>query len=302
MEAIVVHEYGGPEVLKYEKYPDPVTGTGEVLVCVAAASVNPADYKQRSGAMKDVFPINFPGVIGMDVSGTIAAIGPDVREFAVGDKVFAMANHTYAELCAVKAAILGHIPDEIDLVEAAALPVVTTTGNQLIALGTDVKSGQTVLISGAAGSVGRSAVFTARSRGARVLAGVLKRQLPEAARIGADQVVATDDPDAMDQLPELDAVADTVGGKTAEKLIGKVKKGGVFASVLGAPQNAEKYPAVKVVPIYVRPDPKILRLMAEAVKAGKLVIPIGAKMSLKDAAKAHAAAEKGGIGKVLLAV
>lgn len=77
MKAIVVHEYGGPEVLKYEEYPDPLAGTGEVLVRVAAASVNPADYKQRSGAMKDFFPINFPGVIGIDVSGTIAAIGPD---------------------------------------------------------------------------------------------------------------------------------------------------------------------------------------------------------------------------------
>ena len=161
MKAIVVREYGGPEVLKYEEYPDPVAGTGEVLVRVAAASVNPADRKQRSGAMKDVFPINFPGVIGIDVSGTIAAIGSDVQGFAVGDKVFAMANHTYAELCVVKAAILAHIPEGIDLVEAAALPLVTTTGNQLISLGSDVKSGQTVLISGAAGNVGRCAVFTA---------------------------------------------------------------------------------------------------------------------------------------------
>ncbi|MDP9146562.1 MAG: NADP-dependent oxidoreductase [Acidobacteriota bacterium] len=302
MKAIVVHEYGGPEVLKYEEYPDPVAGPGEVLVRVAAASVNPADYKQRSGAMKDFFPINFPGVIGIDVSGTVAAIGPAVQGFAVGDKVFAMANHTYAELCVVKAAILAHVPDGIDLAEAAALPLVTTTGNQLISLGTDVKNGQTVLISGAAGNVGRSAVLTAKSRGARVLAGVRKSQLQEAARIGADQVLATDDPDAMDRLPQLDAVADTVGGKTAEKLIEKVKNGGVFASVLGVPQNAVKFPAVKAVPVYARPDAKTLKLMAEDVKAGKLVIPIGAKMPLKDAAKAHAAAEKGNMGKVLLVV
>jgi NADPH:quinone reductase-like Zn-dependent oxidoreductase len=301
MKAIVVREYGGPEVLKYGEYPDPVAGIGEVLVRVAAASVNPADYKQRAGAMKDFFPIDFPGVIGIDVSGTIAAIGPGVQGFAVGDKVFAMANHTYAELCVVKAAILAHIPDGIDVVEAAALPLVTTTGNQLIS-GTEVKSGQTVLISGAAGSVGRSAVFTAKSRGARVLAGVLKGQLQQAASLGADQAVATDDPDAMGRLAQLDAVADTVGGKTAEKLIEKVKNGGVFASVLGVPQNAAKYPAVKAVPVYARADAKTLTLMADAVKAGKLVIPIGAKIPLKDAAEAHAAAEKGGIGKILLVV
>jgi len=302
MKAIVVREYGGPEVLKYEEYPDPVAVTGEVLVRVAASSVNPADYKQRSGAMKDFFPINFPGVVGIDVSGTVAAIGPGVQGFAVGDKVFAMANHAYAELCVVQAAILAHVPYGMDLVEAAALPLVTTTGNQLIALGTEIKSGQTVLISGAAGSVGRSAAFTAKSRGARVLAGVLKRQLPEAASIGADQVVAIDDPDATDRLPQLDAVADTVGGKTAEQLIGKVKNGGTFASVVGVPENAAKYPAVKAVPVYAEANAKTLKLMADAVKAGKLVIPIGAKMPLKDAAKAHAAAEKGGIGKVLLVV
>ena len=113
-------------------------------------------------------------------------------------------------------------------------------------------------------------------------------------------MIATDDPEAIDGLVQLDAVADTVGGKTAEKLITKVKKGGVFASVLGAPQNAKEYPTVRVVPVYARPDAKILQLMAVAVKDGKLVIPIGPKMALKDAAKAQAAAEKGGIGKVLL--
>jgi NADPH:quinone reductase-like Zn-dependent oxidoreductase len=296
----VVREYGGPAVLKYEEFPDPIAGFGEVLVRVAATSINPIDFKRRSGAMKNVSPINFPGVIGVDVSGTIAAIGPGVRDFAVGDKVFAMANHSYAELCVVKAAILARIPDGIDLVEAAALPLVTTTGNQLITAGADVKSGQTVLISGAAGNVGRCAVFTAKSRGARVLAAVLRRQTQEAAHLGADQAVATDEPEALDQLSQLDAVADTVGGETAEILIGKVKPGGVFASTLGVPQNAKNYPAVKPAPVYARADANILRMMAEAVKTGKLVIPIAAKMPLENAAQAHAAAEKGGIGKVLL--
>ena len=113
-------------------------------------------------------------------------------------------------------------------------------------------------------------------------------------------MIATDDPEAMNGLAQLDAVADTVGGTTAEELITKVKRGGVFASVLGAPQNAKEYPTVRVVPIYVRPDAEILQLMAAAVKGGKLVIPMGPTIPLKDAAKGHAAAEKGGIGKVLL--
>jgi NADPH:quinone reductase-like Zn-dependent oxidoreductase len=300
MKAVVVHEYGGPEVLKFEDYPDPVPGPGEVLVRVAATSVNPIDYKRRAGKTKDFYPIDFPGLMGVDLAGTVVKSGPGVEGFSVGDRVFGMAANTYAELCVVKAASLAKVPKGLDLIKAAALPLVTTTGNQLISQGTGIKAGQTVLVAGAAGGVGRSAVFTAKQRGATVIAGVLKSQLEEAKSIGADQVVATDDANAITNLAPLDAVADTVGGKTAEMLIAKVKAGGVFASVLGAPLNAAQYPSVKVVPVYSQPDPKILEIMAEAVAAGKLVIPISRKLPLSDAVEGQAAAEKGGIGKVLL--
>ncbi len=124
--------------------------------------------------------------------------------------------------------------------------------------------------------------------------------MDEAKTIGADQFVATDDDAAIASLPSLDAVADTVGGKIAEKLIAKVKPGGVFASVAGGPQNAAKYPSVKVVPIFSHFDRSTLQFMAEAVRDGKLIIPIGPRMPLSEAAKAHAMAEKGGIGKILL--
>src|SRR5277367_2437111 len=224
MKAIVVHQYGGPEVLKFEEYPDPVAGPGEVLVRVAAASVNPIDYKRRAGFTKDFYPMTFPGLIGVDISGTVVKLGPGVEGFAVGDQVFAMADNTYAELCVVKADVLPKVPKGLDLIQAAALPLVTTTGNQLL-LATGIKAGQTVLVVGAAGSVGRSAVFTAKERGATVIAGILKRQIQtdeakiKIKTVGADQVVATDDDTAIANLSPLDAVADTVGGRTAEKLI-----------------------------------------------------------------------------------
>src|SRR6202047_3133686 len=144
--------------------------------------------------------------------------------------------------------------------------------------------------------------FTTEAGGPAGIAGVLKRQVQEAASLGADQIVATDDEKSMANLPGLDAVADAVNGETAEKLIAKVKRGGVFASVLGAPQNAKDYPDIKVVPVYSQPDPKILVHMAQAVKGGRLVIPIGMKLSLKEANKGHAAVAKGGAGKVLLVV
>src|ERR1700728_4428778 len=299
MKAIVVHEYGGPEVLKFEDYPDPVPGRGEILVRVAAASVNPIDYKRRAGLTKDFYPMHFPSLIGVDMAGTVVKVGPAVAGFSVGDKVFAMADNTYAELCVVKAAVLAKVPKGLDLIQAAALPLVTTTGNQLMSA-TGIKADQTVMVIGAAGNVGRSAVFTAKQRGATVIAGVLKRQMDEAETVGADQVVATDDDTAIANLPPLDAVADAVGGKTAEKLIAKVKPGGVFATVLEAPQNATKYPSVKVVHVFSKFDRKTLEFMAEAVRDGKLVIPISQKLPLSKAAEAQAAAEKGGIGKILL--
>src|SRR6202161_1343818 len=211
MKAIVVHQYGGPEVLKFEEYPDPVPGPGEVLVRVAATCVNPIDYKRRAGLTKDFYPMTFPGLIGIDRAGTVVKVGSGVEGFSAGDQVFAMADNTYAELCVVKADILARIPKGLDLIEAAALPLVTTTGNQLLSA-TGIKAGQTVMVVGAAGNVGRSGVFTAKERGATVIAGVLKRQMDEAKTVGADQVVATDDDTAIADLPPVDAVGDAGDG------------------------------------------------------------------------------------------
>ena len=267
---------------------------------VAATSVNPIDYKRRAGLTKDFYPIQFPGLIGVDIAGTVVKIGPGVEGFSVGDQVFAMADNTYAELCVVKAAILAQVPKGLDLIQAAALPLVTTTGNQLLSA-TGIKAGQTVLVVGAAGNVGRSAVFTAKERGATVIAGVLKRQMDEAKTVGADQVVATDDDTAIANLPPLDAVADAVGGRTAEEAD---RQGQAGRSVcFGSRGTAER----REVPIckgrcsvFSKFDRKTLEFMAEAVRDGKLVIPISQKLPLSEAAEAQATAEKGGVGKILL--
>ena len=300
MKAIVIHQYGGPDVLKFEDNPDPVAGAGEVVVRVAAASINPIDIIERSGGMKDFRPMTFPNVLGWDLAGTIVSVGPQVQGFSLGDKVLAWGYHTYAELCAVKAELLAKVPNGLDLVEAAALPLVTTTGAELISVASGVKAGQTVLVSGASGGVGRSAVFTAKERGAKVIAGVRKSQLEAAKSLGADQVVAIDDDDALNRVAPVDVVANTVRGATAGRLIGKVKPGGVFASVTGAPDNAKDFPAVRVVAFVSKQDAKTVLHMAQAVSAGKLVIPIERKLPLKDAAAGHAAVEKGVSGKVLL--
>ncbi|RXH58464.1 NADP-dependent oxidoreductase [Granulicella sibirica] len=302
MKAVVLHEYGGPSKLKYEDFPDPVAGPGEILVRVAAASINPVDYKMRSGAAKERFPVEFPGILGRDVSGTVRTLGEGVTGFEPGDKVMAFSPGTYAELVAVKATDLAKVPEGLDLVEAAALPLVTLTGAQLILRGTETHSGQTVLVTGAAGAVGRSAVWTAKKQGATVIAGVRKKQIEEAGTLGADQVLALDDDDAMAKLGFIDAIADTVGGKTAEALLAKVKQGGIFASVVSPPVNGALHPTIKVVSVRAQPDAEMLRGLAEDVVAGHLKIPIDRMVPLEDAGEAQAAVEKGGLGKVLLLV
>jgi NADPH:quinone reductase-like Zn-dependent oxidoreductase len=182
----------------------------------------------------------------------------------------------------------------------AALPTVTTTGAQLASLALGGRSGATVLVTGAVGNVGRSAIYIAKSRGATVIAGVLKRQVAKAQAAGADSVIALDDAEALKALKPVDAVADTVGGETADSVIKKIKPGGILASVLGPPSTAASYPTVLVKPMQVTSNPAVLLAMAEAVQKGAFSIPLGQKVSLQDAGKAHATAEKGSAGKIVL--
>jgi NADPH:quinone reductase-like Zn-dependent oxidoreductase len=301
MKAVIIEKYGGPEVFRFADAPDPAPGPGDLLVRVAATSVNPFDIKQRTGAYKSFAPVKFPGILGGDFAGTVVKCGAAVKKFEPGDHVFAVGSHTYAELCVVSANNAAKIPPHLHPVDAAALPVAVTTGHQLAVKGVEASSGQLILITGAVGSVGRSAVFVAKSRGARVIAGVRKSQVGAAQSLGADQVVALDDPKAVADLPELDAVADTVNGATAEFMLGKVKSGGIFASVLGPPANADKYPKVKIVPVFAEPDPAILELFGEAIVNRKFAVPVAAKFPLAEAPKAHQMIEtEHPLGKVLL--
>ena len=300
MKAVVIHKYGGPEELKWEDFKDPEAGEGEVLVKTAATSINPVDYKMRSGEAKAMFPVEFPAILGRDVSGTVAAVGEGVTSFAAGDRVFAMTRQTYAELVVVKASELARIPEELDIVDAAALPLVLLTGEQLIMRGVKPEKGSTVLVAGAIGGVGRTAVYVAKKAGAVVIAGVKKSQMDEAKSLGADEVLALDDKDALGRLGFLDAVADAVGGKTAELLLGKVKQGGVFASVLGPPANAAMHPTVHIEPVMATPDVPTMERLAEEVARKRLTIPVDRMLPMSDAADGQKAAEKGGIGKVLL--
>ena len=302
MKAVRLHEYGGPENLKYEEdVPAPALGADDVLIEAAATSVNPVDWKIRSGTRQKDFPLTLPAILGMDVSGVVRAVGSEIRTFKPGDRVLACAAATYAELVAVKGAVLTHLPDGLDLVDSAAIPLVCLTGDQLVRLASKARTGQTLLVSGALGSVGRAAVHVALKLGVTVIAGVRGRQLAQAQGLSVSATVAIDDDAAIAALAKVDAVADTVGGETAAKLFGTVKDHGNFgyASVLptDVPQGN---PTVTVTRVFARPDASKIREFADDIRDGRFLLPISRRLPLRDAAEAHALAQRGGAGKIVL--
>jgi len=329
MKAIVLHEYGPASNLTYEDVEDPKPAAGEVLVRVSATSLNPADWMLRSGVIKDLIPIEFPYILGCDLAGIVREVGEGVSSFKPGDRVMSMTLHTYAELCTVKATALVKIPDglemttaatlplvnwqaliiltfpALEMTTAATLPLVNLTGDLLIRRGANVQPDQTVLITGALGSVGRSAVFAASEIGAKVIAGVRGKRLDAARQLpGVSEAIAIDDDAEIDKLGLLDCVADTIGGKLASKLLTKVKQDGTFGCFPPTPQDTALHPTIHINTVFGQLDPATTSHTtlhyAEAVRDGKLTIPIDRIMPLADAAEAHAPAEKGGIAKIVL--
>ena len=302
MKAIVFHEYGPASVLIYEDVEDPRPAAGEVLVRVSATSINPADWRVRSGAVKNFLPIAFPSIPGLDLAGAVVEVGEGVTSFEPGDRVMAVARRTYAELCTVKAGDLVKIPDGLEMTTAAALPLVNVTGDAMIRLGARVQPGQTVLIAGALGGVGRSAVFAASQIGARVIAGVRGKRLDAARHLpGVSEAVAIDDDAEIEKLDPLDCVADTVGGALASQLFARVKEGGTFGCFpMQNPRNAAQHPTIQINTVIAPVNSATILRYAEAVRDGKLTIPIERIMPLADAAEAQAIAEKGGTAKIIL--
>ncbi len=301
MKAVVLYEYGDTDKLQYEtNQQEPPFGPNEVRVRVRATSINPIDWKLRSGAARARMPIEFPAILGRDLAGEVVDFGRDVTGFKRGQRVMALANGTYAEFTTVKADVLAPIPDKLSFEQAAALPLVLTTGAQLIERGVKPQPGWTILVTGAIGGVGRTAVYVARKHGAHVIAGVKSSQREEAAKLGAERVVALDDEKDIATLRDLDAIADTVGGETIAKLLQAIKPGGVLGSVLGEPKEAAGK-NIQVHAVFAQPDASRLYELAEDVARGEFNIPIAKVFRLEEARKAQDFAEHDHPrGKVLL--
>jgi NADPH:quinone reductase-like Zn-dependent oxidoreductase len=299
MKAVVLTAYGDVDKLEVREMPDPRSGAGSIVVRIAGAGINPVDWKMRSGQAKARFPVEFPGILGRDAAGRVVEVGKGVTAFAVGDRVLGLVTGAYAELVAAPVDAWARVPAGLDLAEAGALPLVLLTGVQLIDAIRPME-GDTVLVTGAAGSVGRAAVFAAKERGARVWAGVRASQRAEGATVGADAVAVLDDDAEIAKLPVFDAIGDTVGGDVIARLFGKMKSGGVLGSTVGEPAGAKER-GVVVRAFMAHPDSTMLAKYAAAVAERKLVIPIAKKLPLASAAEGQKLAEKGHLGgKVLL--
>jgi NADPH:quinone reductase-like Zn-dependent oxidoreductase len=298
MKAVILRAYGDVSQLSYETDEDiPEPGQGEVRVRVRATSINPVDYKLRSGEEKSRFPLDLPEILGVDLAGEVDALGPGVdagsHGFPVwqpGQRVMAKANGTYAEYTVAKADALAPIPDALSFEQAAALPLVVLTGAQLIERAIKLQPSQTVLVTGALGSVGRTAVHVALTKGAKVIAGVRASQRAEAEQLGVERVVALDDKREMETVHDLDAVADTVAGPLQERILRTLKDGGVYGSVLGPPAH-DPGRGIRVAAFMAEADASRLYELADEAARGLLKIPISKTFPLSEIQEATRLAE-----------
>jgi NADPH:quinone reductase-like Zn-dependent oxidoreductase len=330
MKAIRLHEFGGPEVLRYDEVPIPEPKPGEVLVRVHAAGVNPPDWYVREG-MPDVPPevmppVRLPVIPGTDVSGVVEAVAADVNSFAVGDEVFGLLRFpsvdgsAYAEYVAAPASDFARKPAHVDHVHAAGLPMAGLTAWQfLIDLGHDHPSPfqttphrpmtigpeTTVLVNGAAGGVGHFAVQLAKWKGAHVIAVASGAHESFLRELGADEFI-----DYTKNRPEeiahnVDLVLDTVGGRDSSRFLRTLKRGGALYPVFFADYDPEETAKLGVTTslTQVRSNGTQLAELGLLLDAGTLRVAIDSTFPLADARRAHERAARGHIrGKIVLTV
>lgn len=304
MRAMQALSYGGPEVLELVALPIPEPGPGEVLVRVAAAGVNPVDWKARAGHIPEWWG-DGPYVWGWDVSGTVVAVGPAVFDLAVGDEVYGMPNFPnlaggYAEYVTAPAYHLAAKPASVDHAAAAALPLAALTALQMLDLAA-VTAGHRVLVHAAAGGVGHLTTQLAKVRGAHVLGTARAENHQFLRSVGVDEPIDYSTTDVT-ALRDLDAVIDGMGDPG---LLATVRPGGVLAPVAGGASlelaAAAAAVGVRTVTHLVHPDGAALTRLAGLVDAGLLRVEVAERLPLTEAGKAHELLAEGHVrGKIVL--
>ena len=305
MRAALLHEYGTPDVVRVGEVDEPLVGPDFVLIEVAAAGVNPVDWKVVAGYLQGGMPHHLPMVPGWDVAGTVLAVGPAVREVAVGDRVAAYDREdhvqlgTFAERTAVPIRAVARVPDGVDLVQAAALPLAGLTAEQVLdAAG--VRAGDTVLVHAAAGGVGSFATQLALHRGARVVGTASERNADVLRSWGATPVTYGDG--LVERVREVapdgvDAVIDLVGADALTATPHLLADGGRLASVIDADtvkQLGGSY-------VFVRPNADMLGRLLTLVADGSLRVDIAETFPFERAGDALARSAEGHVrGKIVV--
>lgn len=313
MRAIVAEKNGGPEVLEIKDVPKPTPGIGEVLVKVEAAAVNPFDTQVRRGDYAAHMPS--PHKLGVDVSGTVAAVGDGVETLAVGDDVFystrVLSNEGgYAEYHVEQAQLIAKKPKDLSFVDAAALPIAASTAWVCLIERGRLMAGDRVLIHGGSGGVGLFAVQIGRLTGAEVVATSRKDVQDLVQSLGADRTVDYRDADAWDQLAThsgggYDVIIDLVGGDTIQKSLSLLAAGGRVVSIVDQPNPQSLYDGwgfnAEIHLVFLTPSAERLARIGSLTARGLLKPMVEQTLPLEQAAEAHRLIEAGGrTGKIVL--
>jgi NADPH:quinone reductase-like Zn-dependent oxidoreductase len=294
MKAAFIEQHGGPEVLKFGEMPDPVAGSGEVVVDIVAASVNGADWKVREGKSGQLS--RFPYILGRDFAGVVAAVGNGVKDLHIGDDVFGVCDvgqeGAYAEKIAIKAAIVARKPDHLSHVDAAALALAGLTAISTVEDTLQLKAGETILIQGGAGGVASFAIQLAKHLGARVITTASAANHDYLRQIGADEIIDYNAVDFAKVVTDCDAVFDTVGGDVALRSFAVLKPGGRAAFIASGAQapKPDRSDVVALRPSVGRDRPHLERIVA-LVANGAVRPPEVTRYELSDAVAAHRLSE-----------
>ena len=310
MKAVLLTGHGGPDKLVYGEAPDPVAGSGEVVVDVHAASINAADYKVRlgGGAYSAASNLKFPYILGRDFSGTVAALGQGVSDFAIGDPVFGVMDAgiegCYAEKIKIAAAIIARKPDSLDDAEAAAMALTSLTAIWALEDTAKLKRGETILIQGGAGGVAGFAIQLAKHIGATVITTASAANHDYVRGLGADRVIDYNREDFTKAVSGCDVVFDTVGGEVQARSYGVLKPGGRLVWIAPAPSGFQPpRQDVEVLRPRVARDRPHLERMKELLAAGAVWPPEITRYPLAQAAAAHRVSEGRHLrGKLVLIV
>jgi len=308
MKAVRIHNYGGPEVLRFEDAPRPQPGNGEVLVRIHAAAVNPVDWKVRAGRLKERIQYPLPLIPGWDFSGVVEATGPGVTRLKKGDEVYARPdiarNGAYAEYIVAKESEVALKPKSVDHVQAAAIPLAALTAWQALFDTAGLSAGQKVLIHGAAGGVGSFAVQLAKWKGAHVIGTASGRNQSFLRDLGVDEPIDYEKTRFEDVVHDVDVVLDTIGGDTQKRSWKALKKGGILVSIVSPPSAEEAAKlGVRSGYVFVQPSASQLAEIAKLVDSGKLKPVVEAVLPLAEARRAQEMNETGHTrGKIVLKV